>query len=348
MLRDRSTARRAGVVAVLVFLAAVPGRASACDVCAVYTATELREGRTGFRLGVSEQLSRFTTLQRGGEEVPNPAGERLTSAITQVWLGYNFTQRLGLQLNLPLISRTFRRVEGGRPADGDETGVGDLALVGQALPYSLVTERSVFRFSVLGGVKFPTGDSGRLAEELAEPHHAAASVASIEPQHAGHHDGPHEAPQSTGLVSGIHGHDLALGSGSFDGIVGTQLFWSWQRLFATAGGQYAIRTEGDFQYQYANDLTWSAGPGVFALLTPTYTFAVQALTTGETKGNDEQAGVQTTDTAVTALYAGPALAFTWGTSLAVDVAADLPVIQHNTGLQIVPDFRIRGGASWRF
>ena len=331
MLHERRGARRAAALAVGALLTAACHRASACDVCAVYTATELRERRTGFRIGASEQLSRFTTLQRGGDEVPNPAGERLTSSITQVWLGYNFTPRLGVQLNVPLISRTFRRVEGGHHlVDGDEGGVGDLVLVGQALPYSLVTERSVFRFSVLGGVKFPTGNSDRLAEELAEGHH---------------HDGP---THGADLQSGIHGHDLALGSGSFDGLVGGQLFWSWQRLFATAAGQYAIRTEGDFEYQFADDVTWSAGPGVFALLTPTYTLGVQALTTGETKGNDRQAGVQASDTAITALYAGPGLTFTWGTSFAADVAADLPVLQHDTGLQIVPDFRLRGGASWRF
>jgi hypothetical protein len=148
--------------------------------------------------------------------------------------------------------------------------------------------------------------------------------------------------------SGIHGHDLALGSGSFDGIVGGQLFWSWDRLFASAAGQYAIRGEGDFDYEFANDLTWTGGPGVFALLTHTWTLGVQALLTGETKGNDTQAGVKTNDTAVTALYVGPGLSLTWGTSLAGDLALDLPVVQHNTGLQIVPDFRVRGGISWRF
>ena len=313
----------------MALLAAVPSGAFACDVCAVYTATELHERRTGFRLGASEQLSRFTTLQRGGDEIDNPAGERLTSSITQVWLGYNLTPRLGIQANLPLVSRTFRRIEGGRRVDGDETGIGDLVVVGQALAYSLVTERSVLRFSVLGGVKFPTGDSGRLGEELEEGHH-------------------HDGHDHHGLASGIHGHDLALGSGSFDGVAGGQLFWSWQRLFVTAGGQYSLRTEGDFAYEFADDLTWTGGPGVFALLTPTRTLAVQGVVSGETKGNDRVAGVQATDTAVTALYVGPGLALTWGPSISAEIAADLPVVQHNTGLQIVPDFRLRGGASWRF
>jgi hypothetical protein len=336
------------IVAALAF-AAPP--ACACDVCAVYTATELRERRTGFRLGVAEQITSFTTLQRDGEAVDNTAGERLLSSITQVIAGYTITPRVGVQLNLPLISRTFRRVENGRLTSGDETGVGDLSLVGQALAYSSVSETSVFRFSLLGGVKFPTGDSSRLAEELPEVEASKAAagtsrLAAVRPRHVTPPVGdPRGDPP---LESGIHGHDLALGSGSYDGIVGGQLFWSWNRLFATAGCQYAIRTEGDFDYRFANDLTWLGGPGAFVLLAHTYSLGVQGVFSGETKGNDQQLDVKFDDTAITALYAGPAFLFTWGTSLDAEVAADLPVVEHNTGLQIVPDFRVRAAMAWRF
>jgi hypothetical protein len=344
---------RSGFTTVLAACAAgVAPPARACDVCAVYTATELRERRTGFRLGVAEQITSFTTLQRDGEEVDNTAGERLLSSITQVIAGYGITPRLGVQLNLPLISRTFRRVENGRLTAGDETGVGDMSLVGQALAYSSVSETSVFRFSLLGGIKFPTGDASRLAEELPEVRASIGAagtprLAAVRPRHAVPVpvDDPHGDPP---VESGIHGHDLALGSGSYDGIVGGQLFWSWKRLFATAGGQYTIRTEGAFDYQFANDLTWLAGPGAFVLLGHTYSLGVQGVFSGETKGNDQQLDVKFDDTAITALYAGPAFLFTWGTSLDAEVAADLPVVQHNTGLQIVPDFRLRAAMAWRF
>ena len=40
--------------------------------------------------------------------------------------------------------------------------------------------------------------------------------------------------------------------------------------------------------------------------------------------------------------------FTWGTSLAADVAVDVPAIQNVTSVQIVPDYRVRGGVTWRF
>jgi hypothetical protein len=301
---------------------AAPRGASACDVCAVYTATDMAARRPGFSLGVAEQVTGFETLKRDGEEVANPANEYLTSSITQVLLGYNFGPRVGVQLNLPIISRTFRRLEGGRPTNGDETGVGDLSLLAHVLAASTVTERSVFRFSLLGGLKLPSGDSSRLREEL------------------------HESPDAE--QSGIHGHDLVLGSGSVDGLVGGQLFWSWQRLFVTAAGQYALRTTGAFGYRFADELTWTGGPGAYVLLEHDHTFGVQAVVSGESKGKDSLNGEPSGDTGVTALYVGPGFRFSWGTSLAADVAADLPVVQHNTALQLVPDFRVRGGVTWRF
>lgn len=323
----------------LVLVAAVP--AAACDICAVYTATELRESKTGFRLGVAEQLTTYGTLQRDGHHVANPANEHLTSSITQVLFGYNFHPRVGVQLNLPLVSRTFRRATSAGIEHDDETGVGDLSLLANVLAFDRVSEESVFRLTLLGGLKLPSGDSSRLGEEANEGHAPAAEPVAA---HAAHPRGADAA----GVESGIHGHDLALGSGSVDGLVGGALFWSWRRLFVTAGGQYALRTEGDFAYRYANDLTWLAGPGTFAVLTHEASLAVQVLVTGETKGNDELDGVKANDTGVTSLFAGPAFALTWRTSLNAELAADLPVVRHNTALQIVPDYRLRGAFTWRF
>jgi hypothetical protein len=40
------------------------------------------------------------------------------------------------------------------------------------------------------------------------------------------------------------------------------------------------------------------------------------------------------------------MTFTWGTSLAVELAGDLPVLREDEGL--VPEYRVRGGVSWRF
>jgi hypothetical protein len=322
--------------------------AAACDICAVYTATELGESRIGPRAGVAVQYSHFGTLQDGGEEVPNPEGESIDSVITQIVLGYQVAPRVGVQLNLPLISRSFDRVEDGRRVRGVVDGPGDLSLVGHVLAHSVVTESSVFRFSLLGGLKLPTGDSSRLAEELEEPAaHAAARGVRLVPRHdepgpdGGGGAGEHHA-------SGVHGHDLALGSGSVDGLVGGEIFWSWKRAFVTGRLQYMIRTEGDFDYRYANDLVWDGGPGAYLLLGHAHSLALQASFAGETKGKDTQQGRTLDDTAVTNLFAGPRLLGTWGTSLAAEATVELPVVQNNTALQIVADYRVRAAVVWRF
>jgi hypothetical protein len=316
--------------------------AQACDICAIYSATEMQATRTGLRLGIGQQYTHFSTLQDDGDEVRNPDDERLDSSITQLIIGYQIHPRFGVQLNLPLVARDFRRVTAKGVQKGDENGLGDLSLTASALAWSHVSENSVINLSLSVGLKFPTGDADRLAEEQeADPLDVLNDdfERSLGPRGGGAHDE---------VGSGIHGHDLALGTGSFDPVFGGQLLATWQRLYWTTGIQYTVRTRGDFNYEYADELIVDAGPGVFLLTRHDYTFGVGAVLLTETKGKDNIDGERLDDTAMTALYVGPALHFTWATSLSAELAADLPAIQNNTAVQIVPDFRLRGGVVWRF
>jgi hypothetical protein len=61
---------------------------------------------------------------------------------------------------------------------------------------------------------------------------------------------------------------------------------------------YAIRTEGDFDYRYANDLIWSTGPGVFLILNEDWTASLQFLVSGEDKGLDKFRGEKAEDTGI--------------------------------------------------
>jgi hypothetical protein len=60
---------------------------------------------------------------------------------------------------------------------------------------------------LLTGIKFPTGDSSRLEEEFEEV----------------------EIPGAP--ESGIHGHDLTLGTGSYDGIFGEETSLRYKNFF---------------------------------------------------------------------------------------------------------------------
>jgi len=311
------------ILSVLAGVVATP--VMACDLCSVYSATQARgEVGEGLYAGLAEQFSHFATVQVDGRKVSNEAGQYLDSSISQLFAGYNLNNRFGVQFNLPVIYRSFKRPEGFEINRGTESGIGDVSLIGNFLAYRTLTENFTFSWSVLGGIKFPTGSTDRIKEEFNEL----------------------EVPGAP--ESGIHGHDLTLGTGSFDGIVGTGIFTRWRRLFLTANAQYAIRSKGDFDYQFANDLTWSGGPGVYLALGHKYTLALQAVVSGEYKGTDTFQGASADDTGVTAVYLGPYLNFTWSGKLSAEVGADLPVSIDNTALQTVPDYRIRAAVNWRF
>ena len=304
--------------------AAVPA-AFGCDLCAIYNVAAAHgQANKGFSLSVAEQFTHFATLQEKGAQVPDPTGQRLNSSITQVIAGYNFNERFSVQLGLPIIHRSFRRPEGFAIDRGSESGLGDITLAGNFVAWRHEKMNSTFSWSVLGGVKFPTGDSRRLAEELNEV----------------------EVPGAP--ESGVHGHDLALGSGSVDGIIGTGIFARSHRLFFSANVQYSIRTEGDYDYRFANDLMWAGGPGVFLALSESRTVALQCVVSGETKGKDTFQSAPAADTGITSVFVGPQINVTVGENFSADVGVDLPVSIRNTALQIVPDFRVRAGLTWRF
>jgi hypothetical protein len=298
----------------LAVLAAATQPVLACDLCSVYAAMEA-QGTKGEGLfgGLAEQFTHFGTVQDSGREIPGE-GQYIDSSVSQLFAGYNLNSRLSVQLNVPMIYRAW----GSEPSHGTEWGVGDVSLIGNLTAYQKLAVDYTFSWGLLGGVKFPTGDASKL-----------------------------NTPDSE-LPEGIGGHDLALGSGSYDGVVGTGIFSRWKRVFLTANMQYAIRSEGDFHHQYANDLVWAGGPGVYLALSDTCTLALQAVTSGETKGKDTFSGVPDDDSAETLVYLGPQVNFTWGSQISVQIGADLPVSRENSGTQVMPDYRVRAAMTFRF
>jgi len=64
---------------------------------------------------------------------------------------------------------------------------------------------------------------------------------------------------------------------------------------------------GDYDYRFANDLTWSGGPGVLLALKDDYTVSLHVNCTGETKGKDTFEGEKAEDTGITSVR----VALTW-------------------------------------
>ncbi len=314
-------------LSVLAGLLATP--AMACDLCSIYSATQARgEIGQGFFVSVAEQFTHYGTLYTDSARTANPAGQYMNSSVSQVVMGYNLNDRFGLQFNVPIISRSFQRADGFNIDKGTVTGLGDVSLTANVILTRVETKNFTLNWTLLGGIKMPTGDTARLHEEV--------DALTAPPPPAG-------APDSA-----IGGHDLTLGTGSFDGIIGTGIYTRWHRAFLTANVQYAIRSTGSFDYRYANDLTCSGGPGVYLILADDYTVSAQLNISGEDKGRDTFQGVDSDDTGISTVYVGPQIQFTWKEKLSAEVGVDLPVYIHSTALQAVPDYRVQAGVTWRF
>jgi hypothetical protein len=336
----------------LFFMVAGPVASQACDLCGCYTpqleAMPDMEQSTptswavGFYAAIGEQFTHFGTLQFDGDKIDNPTGQYLDSSITQLVVGYSINSRFVLQVNVPIIYREFKRPEGFAIDRGTESGVGDASLllktvlfkyasaprktfdVGGKNPIAIEHEPDLTASIVLlTGVKFPTGATSRLKEEFNEI----------------------EVPGAP--VSGIHGHDLTLGTGSYDGIFGGQSSLRYKSAFVEANMQFVLRGAGAHQYHFANDLAWSGGPGYYFVRQRDAILGLQFVVSGEHKDVDRFRGQAADDTGITSVFVGPRVVASRG-RFSADVAVDLPVKIDNTALQAVPDYRLRGALSFHF
>lgn len=298
--------------------------ARACDLCAVYTAGMAHGETSGWYAGLFEQFTRYDELRDEGHVIHDDSGQYLDSSITQLFVGYGATDRLSLQLNIPYIDRRFRRPADGGIEHGTVSGLGDVTALAQYTLLRHDDEDETWVWRALGGIKFGTGDSDRLTEELDEGGDAAV------PKHGGHDDG---------AISGIHGHDLALGSGSTDFLVGTSGFYRSGRWYGEADVQYAIRRTGDFHYRFGNDLQWALSGGRYLVLEHDHTVSLQLNLSGEDKDYDEVAGVRADDTQSRVLFLGPQMGFTFGPRWSLELRADFPVHIENSSIQTTVGWR---------
>lgn len=179
----------------------LPVSAPACDLCAITGAEDSRLGSShGWVATIAEQFIRARDLRFDGESFSTTDAEYLDSSMTHFVLGYNFHSRFGLSVNAPFIYRRYRYYEVAGAKEGSVRGLGDIAVVGRWTAFTKTKDDWNWRVNLLGGVKLPTGsdDFVRLDAEREE------FFDRFFP--AGHDH----------AISGVHPHDLALGSGSFE------------------------------------------------------------------------------------------------------------------------------------
>jgi hypothetical protein len=339
-MRIRCTSTFLLLVTLIVSVFANLGQA--CDLCAIYRATNARgESASGFLLTASEQFTSSRTFQLEGEPYhANPQFEQayLNSSLTHIVPTYNFSEQFGVSLNIPLIYRSFHLIQleavppfGVEDEIGTLFGLGDMSLIGRWTPLRISEMQYSIIGSVFAGAKFPTGDTDRLDIEIEQEREAQALF------------GPgHNHP-----IGGIHQHDLTLGSGSFDGVFGAALTGRYGRWFLSGQGQYYLRTLAN-GYKFGDEIMISGGPGAYLLLNKKFTLTLQANAVYDTMAEDEVFGVDNNQSGWTAWYFGPLINLTWLDHLTANIGIDIPLRIYNHGFQTVPDYRIHGGISWRF
>ncbi len=304
----------------------------ACDLHVVTTSLDQRAPEAhSLHLDVSEEFSESRRIQENGAFVENTAHEGISSSRTSLTAAYDLSDVWTIEGSVPYINRRYRRLLDSEGVTGTEAGFGDTTIRVLHLPFQDLEPGRRKRLYVSAGVKLPTGDTDPLAES-----HMDGGM-----RHGGVEHGD-------GLESGVHGHDIALGSGSFDFPLGVG--FSLQRDAFSLDGQieYTIRTEGDHSYRHADDLRWAVGPGVSFGVAENTTALVKVNLTGAYKSKDTVNGEKDDATSTLAWYVGPELSLSQGKNLAAYLGYDLPVSIENSGYQAVTDYRLRAGLTYRF
>lgn len=310
----------------------------ACDTCSLYHSLEQRVPKAEtLHLSVSEQFTEYGKLQQGGSYVENTAHQRLSSSQTILAASYDLTDRFSLESSMPYINRRYTRLEGHDIERGTEAGIGDMTMLALYVPYRWMEQDSSFVAQIFGGLKIPTGKAGALAQESEEE--------AVVDEHA---DELHSLRHGAASESAVHGHDLALGSGSYDFPVGAALFYRQGRFFAEANTEYTIRTEGSYNYRYANDLLWRVGPAYYVYLNHDVSVAAKLNLSGQYKPKDTANGEKENDTSLNAVFWGPELNASIGDHFGTFLSYDLPWQIENSGFQAVASYRLRAGIRYRF
>ena len=308
-----------------------PSTAIACDICAVYNAIESLQGQAGaFSAGVSHRFTHYESniKPKGRDDLP---GQHVESNIMQFYGNYNVTDEFALQLNVPVIHRDYRRVENGIEDEDSVSGVGDIVFLSEYDAYRYQREDRTLLIEVHGGIKLPTGNSHRLREEKNQPNERLFT---------------RHGDSRTGSLIG--GDDLAIGSGSYDFLFGAELLYQQTRFFISGAGQYIFRQEGDYDYEYGNEVHWNMGPGYFLALDDCYSTALRLKFSGEHKESDSVDGASLENSDDSRVFVGPEIIQSFGDNWFFTVGTDLTLHSESSSEGVTPRYRISAALAKNF
>jgi hypothetical protein len=298
-------------------MAFLPGTAGAFPINAPNARTLFGGFTLGsFRLRVTEEA----TLKEGTETVADPQDQAVTTFEEDFTLVYGATRDLTLGATLPILERRLR-FDG--PARERRTifadGLGDLTLSGAYRFFRRDVERGTTQFSLLGGLKLPTG------------------ATDIEDSNL---------PRLTGKPETRLSPGLQLGSGSVDGIVGVAGFHNMDRLSFYADAQGKLNTEGAQDFRAGNRLFYDLSAD-YVLLPGRNMFLILELN-GVVTERAEQAERTVRDSGGHLLFLSPGIQYLPIPPLILEGSVQIPIYRDLNGRQLAPDWSVVVGFRYLF
>jgi hypothetical protein len=295
-----------------------------------------------FSIGLAETVTDYERIVGKGTQAHGEEYD-LRSYNTQLILGFQATDRLRLQANVPYLKRDAD----GSAAPPTDDGLGDISLLSAWRMF----QPKNGRLDLFLGLELPTGDTDGLK---AGQHAPAPAPAPVHVHDKSHAHGEHHAGKKLGHAHGEEApkpaptsataQEMTLGSGSWDVLVGAAGHAVTGPLTWQAEVAYHLNQEGDHDYEFGDELTWRAGP--FVALCQGAQLGVQA--SGNHRDRDERDGREVDVSGSDWVFLGPALNVQATGGWFGGLTVDLPVEREVNKQQMAPEWRGRLSVAKKF
>ena len=316
--------------ALLALSAALTYTASACE-CGVPHAINL-PGETApagtITASVRQEYLAANSRYDGVHRQENPAGEFIATSRTSLLVSVGVTHEFSIFVAPQFLSRQYRALHDGDIESGRTSGFGDMPFGVNYYDCLIHGEKAHLHLGLSAAASAPFGSTSKLREEV---------------DHLTHHHG-----HSHGPTGAVHGHDLALGTGSWGGIFGGRLVFEYEDWILEANAHYVLRTKGDYGYKYADSIGWGLLGGARVARTEYGVASLLISVTGAHSGDDEIEGTVYEKAGHDLIYAGPAVRFESAYGVTVDARVELPVYVRTGDSHMIASWRGQIGVTVAF
>lgn len=295
-MESKKSVSRLGIV-IFLMLAALIGNLSNVDAFPI-NSPNARTLFGGFTLGAFDY--RFTRETGVGQEL-NVFEETFTGV-------HAVTGDLTLGVTLPVVQKQLEFKTSSGTKTITSSGLGDLSLVGVYRFYRRDVPRATTQFSLIGGLKAPTGSTSQ---------------------------SDRDAPLLPGNNRERLPRPLQPGSGSWDGIVGIAGFQNLDRLSFYGSVQGKLNSEDD-NFRFGNNLHYDFTVDYVTLEERNLFFVLEF--NGVNAGRNEENGRNVRNSGGHSLFISPGIEYLPLPYLILESSVQIPVVQDLNGRQ--PEKRV--------